>query len=116
MPSFGRHFDCHEVIIDVQPCNIDNRWRSVIFKNNGRFKDVRKLILSNLMTDLWSVIYKATDHCKRETISKINTIYIHTLCMRAAKALVRLLLFAGLSEPQLLTCDKKYVLIQLISI
>ena len=75
----------------------------ISFKNNGRFQDVRKLILSNLVTDLWPK-------------SKINTKYIHTLCMRASKALVRLFLFPGLSEPQLLIRDKKYVLIQFMSI
>ena len=68
MTLFGRNFDFHGVIYDVQPCNVDNRWRNVILLILD-FSNVRKMIFTNLMTDLWPVIYHATDHCKRKTIS-----------------------------------------------
>ena len=35
MTSFGHQFEFYD-IFHVQPCNVDNRWRSVVYKTNVR--------------------------------------------------------------------------------
>ena len=36
--SFGRLFYFHEIIYDIQPCSIDNRWCNIVFITNGSSK------------------------------------------------------------------------------
>ena len=38
MSSFGRQFDYHDAIYQVQPCYVDNRRRNVDFTTNGLSK------------------------------------------------------------------------------
>ena len=41
MTAIGRQFDFHDVIYNIQPCNVDNRWRNVAFTTNGHLVKTR---------------------------------------------------------------------------
>ena len=43
MTSFGHRFDFYDVIYHVYPCNIDIRWRNMIFTANGRAQGTLKI-------------------------------------------------------------------------
>ena len=41
LTSFGHQFDFHDVIYLIQPCNVDNKQRDVVFTTDGRSKRIK---------------------------------------------------------------------------